>query len=166
MAWGVLYTIKNSLERRCPKWTRITHLDIWNTSYGQKKGWESNWQFDFRPLKVRNWADFLVFRWHATYCWKALDEGYDFVLDLISIGGLHAKLWHPKVVRVPTLTILGLPFGSLRTKNHLDVGPMERHIIYYKGEGDDFPPSLGRGESCESKSPVVRLSTKNVITTH
>ncbi len=41
MACGVLYIIGKLLERRCLKWARITHLDIWNTSYGQKKGWES-----------------------------------------------------------------------------------------------------------------------------
>jgi hypothetical protein len=30
-------------------------------------------------------------------------------------------------------------FGSRRTKNHLDVGPVERCRVYYKGEGGDFP---------------------------
>jgi len=35
-------------------WACITHLDIWNTSYGQKKDRKSNWQFDSRPQKVRN----------------------------------------------------------------------------------------------------------------
>jgi hypothetical protein len=49
MAYGVLYIIEKLLERKCLKWARITHLDIWNTSYGQKKGQESNCQFDFRP---------------------------------------------------------------------------------------------------------------------
>jgi hypothetical protein len=31
-------------------------------------------------------------QWHATCLWKALNEGYNFALDLISIEGLHAKL--------------------------------------------------------------------------
>jgi len=43
MDWRVIYTIGKLLKRRCLKWARMTHLDIWNTSYGQKKGWESNW---------------------------------------------------------------------------------------------------------------------------
>jgi hypothetical protein len=30
------------LERRCLKWVHMTHLDTSNTSYGQKKGRESN----------------------------------------------------------------------------------------------------------------------------
>jgi hypothetical protein len=59
-------------------WAHMTHLDTSNTSYGQKKGRESNWQFDSRSQKVRNRPNFLVCRWRATYCWKALDEGYNF----------------------------------------------------------------------------------------
>jgi len=35
--WKILYIIEKLLKRRCLNWTRITHLDIWNTSYGQKK---------------------------------------------------------------------------------------------------------------------------------
>jgi hypothetical protein len=30
-------------------------------------------------------------------------------------------------------------FGNLETKCHLDVGLVERHKVYYKGEGDGFP---------------------------
>jgi len=45
----------------------------------------------------------------------------------------------PKVEGVPTLAISGLPLGSPGTKCHLDVGLMERHKVYYKGEGGGFP---------------------------
>ncbi len=118
------YIIKKLLKHRCLKWARITHLDIWNRSYGQKKGRKSNWQFDSWPLKVKNHPNFLVSNWRATYCWKALNEGYNFVFDFVSIGGLNTKLWGPKVTLVPTLVILGLPFGSPGTKCYLDVGLM------------------------------------------
>jgi len=100
MSCGVFYIIEKLLERRCLKWALIAHLDIWNTSYGQKKGRESNWQFDSRPLKVGNRPDFRVCKWHATCCWKAFDKGYNFASNLISIRGLHAKLWRPKVAGV------------------------------------------------------------------
>jgi hypothetical protein len=50
--WGVLGVIGKVLKCRCPKWPRIGHLDIFSPSYGQKKGRESNCQFDSRPLKV------------------------------------------------------------------------------------------------------------------
>jgi hypothetical protein len=73
------------------------------------------------------------------YLWKDLNKGYNVSLYLISIEGLHTKLWPLKVVRVPTLGISKLPFGSPMTKRHLGVGLMARHRIYYKGEGDGFP---------------------------
>jgi hypothetical protein len=57
-----------------------------------------------------------MFRWCATYCWKALDEGYNFVLDLTSIGGLHTKLWASKVAKVLISKISKLQLGNLGTK--------------------------------------------------
>jgi hypothetical protein len=65
MDWRVFYTIEKLLKHRCLKWACMTHLDIWNTSYGQKKGKDSNWQFDSRPLKIKNWPNFLTCRWRA-----------------------------------------------------------------------------------------------------
>jgi hypothetical protein len=46
------YIIEKLLKHRCLKWACITHLDIWNISYGQKKGRESNWQFDSHPISL------------------------------------------------------------------------------------------------------------------
>jgi hypothetical protein len=78
----------------------MTRLDICNTSYGKKKGRESNWQFDSRPQKVGNRPDFRVCRWSMIHHWKTLDESYNFASDLIPIGGLSKKLWSRKVVGV------------------------------------------------------------------
>jgi len=44
-----------------------------------------------------------------------------------------------KVMGVLILAISRFPLGSPGTKCHLDVGLVERHIVYYKGEGGDFP---------------------------
>jgi len=63
-------------------------------------------------LKVDNRPNFLAWRWHATYCWKALDKGYKFDVDFISIRGLNTRLWTFKVAEVPILGISGLPLGS------------------------------------------------------
>jgi hypothetical protein len=52
--WGVLGVIEKVLKRKYRKCPLIGHLDICSPSYGQKKGRESNWQFDSRPLKVEN----------------------------------------------------------------------------------------------------------------
>jgi hypothetical protein len=75
-----------------------------------------NCQFDSQPLKIKNRPDFFVYRWHATYPWKTLDEGYDFTLYLISIKGLHTKLWVSKVAGVLILKISKLPLGNFGTK--------------------------------------------------
>ncbi len=69
----------------------MSHLDICSTSYGQKKGRKSNWQFDSQPLKVGNRPDPGACRWSADH-WKVLDNSYKFALDLIPIGGLGKKL--------------------------------------------------------------------------
>jgi len=90
--WGVLYTIEKVLECRCPKWPRMSHLDIWSPSYGQKKGRESSCQFDSRPLKVGNRPESDVCRRSATWRWKALKESYKISSDLILIKGLSKKL--------------------------------------------------------------------------
>ncbi len=83
--WGVPGVIGKILKRRYRKWPRIGHLDICSPSYGQKKGQESNWQFDSRPLKVGNrpLPDLRIES--ATRRWKDLDEGYNFGLDLVAI---------------------------------------------------------------------------------
>jgi hypothetical protein len=139
MACGILYIIGKLLQRRCLKWVRIVHLHIWNTSYGQKKGRESNCQFDSRPQKVENRPDLLSCRGRATYPWKALDESYNFASDGIVIQGFLAKLWGSKVAGVPFGAISGLPRGSPGKNNHLDVASVESYRVYYKGEGGGFP---------------------------
>jgi hypothetical protein len=138
-SWKVLYIIEKLLKHRFLKWARIAHLNIFNTSYGQKKGQESNYQFDSRPLKVGNRPNPGACRWGATYRWKDINKGYNFALDLIAIGGFHKKLCALKVARVPVVGISGLPLGSPETKCHLDVTPVKKCRIYYKGEGGGFP---------------------------
>jgi hypothetical protein len=62
-------------------------LDIFSPSYGQKKGQESNWQFDPRPLKVENRPLPNICRRREIRNWKALKESYNFGTDLPPIGG-------------------------------------------------------------------------------
>jgi hypothetical protein len=68
------------------------HLDIYSTSYGKKKGRESNWQFDSQPLKINNRPNPGVCRWSATHHWKDLEESYKFASEFIPIGGLSKEL--------------------------------------------------------------------------
>jgi hypothetical protein len=136
---GVIYIVGKVLKCRCPKWPRMSHLDIYNTSYGWKKGQESNWQFDSRPLKVRNRPNSSACMWSTTHRWKAFEEGYNFGLNLVPIRVQGEELWASKVSGVQTGIISGLHFGSPGKKNHLDASAAESCIEYYMGEGDGFP---------------------------
>jgi hypothetical protein len=75
-------------------------------------------------------------------------------------------LWGSKVAKVPTLTILGLPLGSPWTKNHLDVGLVERHKVYYKGEGGGFPQVRVVVSLVSPNLPVAHPSIKSASTMH
>jgi hypothetical protein len=104
--WGVLSVIGKVLKRRYRKCPRIGRLDICRLSYGQKKGRESNWQFDSRPLKVGNRPPPDLQIKNATRRWKDLDEGYNFGSDLIAIRLCSRELW--------VLKVLGLQSGQFR----------------------------------------------------
>jgi hypothetical protein len=135
----VLSVIEKVLKCRCLNWPRIGHLNICSPSYGQKKGRESNWQFDSRPLKVGNRPPPDV-RWQcATWRWKALEESYNFGSNLVPIQAQGKKLWMPKVPGVQTGIVLGLHLGSPGKKSHLDVASARSCREYYKGEGGGFP---------------------------
>ncbi len=136
---SVLYIIEKLLNHKCQKWARGGHLNIWNTSYGQEKSRESNWQFDSRPLKVKNRPNFLAWRQRATYHSKALNKSYNFALHLVTIANFHKKLCALKVAGIPIVGISGLPLGSPGTKRPFGCGLVKRSIVYYKGEGGGFP---------------------------
>jgi hypothetical protein len=72
---------------------------------------------------------------------KSSQQGLWFCFELYFDPRFAHEVMGPQSCKSP-------PLGSFRTKCHLDVGLMERHKIYYKGEGGGFPPSLCR-ESCE-----------------
>ncbi len=101
------------MKRRYGKWPRICHFDICSPSYGQKKGRESNWQFDSRPLKVENRPVPNVRSGSATWRWKALFKGYNFGSDLVPNprwGGGAMKSQSPGT---PTGTISGQLWDSI-----------------------------------------------------
>jgi hypothetical protein len=120
------------LKRRYRKWPRIGHLDICSPSYGQKKGRESNCQFDSRPLKVGNrpLPDLLIES--AIRRWKGLDAGYKFGSDLVAIRLCSRELWAPKVP--------GLHPGQFRD----NFGTPTRESLYpfLELEAGSVPPSL------------------------
>jgi hypothetical protein len=90
---------------------------------------------DSRPLKVGNRPDLLGCRQRATYRWKALNEGYNFALDRITI-----KSYAPSKSRESWLAgFRDSHAGVPGEKSHLDASSVESHRVYYKGEGGGFP---------------------------
>jgi hypothetical protein len=104
-----------------------------------------------QTVKVENWPDPNVYRWSATHCWKALDEGYKFTLDLVLIRGQGEKLWAPKVSIVQTEIISGTPLWESREKvpSECKCSGETQRILY--GGRWWLPPTSGHGESNESK---------------
>jgi hypothetical protein len=140
----------------------MNHVDIYSPSYGQKKGQESNWQFDSRPLKVRNRPDSNVCRRSATWRRKYLEESYKIALDLIEIRGLSKKLWMPKVPGIQLGIVSGLLLGSLGKKCHSDVASAESYKEYYMGEGGGFLRVGAVVSQVSPRSPVACPNTKRV----
>jgi hypothetical protein len=66
----------------------------------------------------------------------------------------------------PNFGNLGLPFGIPKTKCHLDMGLVERHIIYYKGEGGGFPQVRAVVSLVSLSLHVAHPNTKSVSTMH
>jgi hypothetical protein len=122
------------LKCRCLKWARTIHLDIYNTSYGKRKGRESNWQFDSWPQKVGNQPDPCVqvecdtplesSQWELQHCFRPHPNQRS-----------KQRVIVPQSDRSPNLG----SFETLRTKSHSDVGATKRCREYYMGEGGGFP---------------------------
>jgi hypothetical protein len=121
---------------------------------------------DSRIFKERLQGSKIIGFRNSLYHWKAFDEGYNFSSDLILIRDMKRKLWAPKVAGASSLGISGLPLGNPGTKCHLDVGLMERHRVYYKGEGGGFPQVWAAMSLVSSSLPVARPNTKSVQTMH
>jgi hypothetical protein len=65
-------------------------------------------------------------------------------------------------MKASSLGISRLPLGSPGTKCHLDVGLVERHKVYYKGEGGGFPQVQAVVSLVSLSLPVARPSTKSL----
>jgi hypothetical protein len=67
-------------------------------------------------------------------------------------------------MRIPSLVILRLSFGSPGTKSHLDEGVAKRCKVYYMGEGGGFLRIRAVVNFVNPKLPVARPNTKGAPT--
>ncbi len=148
--WGVLGVIGKVLKRRHRKWPRIGHLDIFRPSYGQKKGRESNWQFDSRPLKVGNRPLLDVRFESATWRWKISTRATTLVQTSSRSNSAVGSYGSSKSRESREFVPLGCsPHGASQS------------ILY--GGWWWHPPSPGRGESCGPKCPWLVPTPKGVL---
>jgi hypothetical protein len=150
LPWGVIHVIEKLLNCRCRKWPCMSHLDIRSTSYGKKKGRKPNCsQFVSRPLKVKNRPDPSVCRWNATHRWKALKLQVCFRPHPNPKS--KQKVMNSQNLGTPNWDSFGtLPWDSWDKKPfRCGCRGVTQRILY--GGRWRFPPSPGRGESCESK---------------
>jgi hypothetical protein len=167
--WGVLGVIGKVLKLRYRKWP----LAIWTSAAqvmgkrrAEKKGRESNWQFDSRPLKVGNRPLPNLRMESATWRWKDLDEGYNFGLDLVTIRLCNRELWAFKVPGLQPGQFrdnFGTPTWESREKEPFGCSPRGalQRILY--GGRWWLPPSPGRGESSGPKCPWLVPTPKGVL---
>jgi len=163
--WGVLDVIRKFLKLKYRKWPHIGHLDICRPSYGQTKGWESNWQFDSRPLKVRNQPLPNLKIESAIRRWKDFDEGYKFGLDLVAIRLCSRELWALKVPRLHSGQFrdnFGTPTWESWEKEPFGCSPrnVAQRILY--GGRWWLPPSPVRGVFRGPKCPWLVPTPKGV----
>ncbi len=118
----------------------------------------------FLIIKNQELTRFLACRWRATYRWKFFNKGYNFILNLILVEGLHTKLWGPKVVGIPTLGLT--PIWESWDKMSFGCEPRGKHKVYYKGEGGGFPQVRAVVSLVSPSLPVACLNTKSASTMH
>jgi hypothetical protein len=164
--WGLLGVIGKVMKCRCLKCLRISHLNICSSSYEQKKGRESNWQFDSRPLKVGNRPLPDLRMESATWRWKDLDEGYNFGLDLVAIRLCSRELW---ALKVPGLQPgqfrdnFGTPTWESWENVPFGCSPRGASQKILHGGRWWLPPSPGRGVFCGPKCPWLVPTPKGVL---
>ncbi len=140
--WGVLSVIGKVLKRRYRKCPRILNLDICNPIYGQKKGRESNWQFDSQPLKVGNRPAPDVRFGSAIRRWKISTRATTSVQTSLrsEVRARSYGLSKSRESRTGTLGwISRLHFGSPGNLCHWGVAPTGRRRVYYMGDGGGIP---------------------------
>ncbi len=148
------------MKCRCRKWARMSHLDICSTSYVKKKGWDSKLAISLPTTKI----------WESTRL-QCVQVECDIPLESswrgvqLCFRPCHDRRYTQEVMRPqshesPNCWNFGTRTWKSWDKRPLGCGPHgELQSILYGGRWC-LPPSLSRGESCESKSPLACPSTK------
>jgi len=139
--WCVLYIKGKVLKCRCPKLPRIGHLDIYSSSYGQKKGRKSTTKSRESTSSQRCFKE----------CNKALESSWQ-ELQFWFGARLDPSSWRGAMTvqspETPTRDNFGTPTWESWEKEPFgcSLGGELQSILY--GGRWWLPPSPGRGKSC------------------
>jgi hypothetical protein len=152
--WRVFYIIGKLLKHRCLKWACVTHLDIWSTSYGQRKAKSQNVSLTLDHKK----SGFDPIRLHSGGVRHVVGK-----LSTMATTLVRPHLDWRSSQEVIVLQSCGSPNpgnGSPETKSHLGASLVERCKVYYMGEGGGFPRVRAVVNLVSPRSHVVLPSTK------
>jgi hypothetical protein len=121
--WNVIYIIENILKLICLKWACIAHLDIYNTSYGQKKDRESDWQFDSRPLKSQESTQFPCMQATCDIPLKSSRRGLQLCFKLHCDRRFAQEVTRPQNCKSPSCCNFGTFTWESRDKKPFECGP-------------------------------------------
>jgi hypothetical protein len=142
------------LKCKCLKWACMTHLDIWNTSYGQKKNRESNCQFERKRLPTTKSQESTWFTWFQATCHISLERSWQ---GLQLFFGSHCdrrsakKVMRPQSRGSPHWRDFGTPTRESWERKAIWMQALWRVTEYTIRGKVVASPSPGRGESSESK---------------
>jgi hypothetical protein len=141
--WKVPYIIGKVLKCRCPKWPRMSHLDIYSTSYGQKKGQESNCQFERKRLptiKSRESTRFTGLHATCHISLKSSRRGLQLCFKLHWNRSSAEEVIRPQSLGSPCWRDFGTPMRESRERKAIWMQAPWRVIEYtIRGEGGGFP---------------------------
>jgi len=148
--WRVVYIIRKLMKCRCLKWACMTHLDIYNTSYGKKKGHESKLTVWLPTTKSQKSTRISCV--HVA-CDMSL-ERFQWELKLYFRPHPNQRSEHkviaPQNCESFNLGSFGTPLWESWDKKPFGCAPRrEVQNILYGGRWW-LPLSSGRGKSCES----------------
>ncbi len=144
MFWPLRLNSKLSI---IPEDSQVPISGVWvSSSHSLKIGLRHSW-----PLIVRNRLDFLGCRWCVIYRWKRFRWGLQLCFRHHLDRRFAHKIMGPQTCESLNFGNFETPIWESRNKMPFGCGPCVKAHSILEGGRWWFPPSPGRGESCESE---------------
>jgi hypothetical protein len=143
--------LEKFLKRRCRKWPRMNHSNIYSTSYVWKKGSGIKVTVWLPTIKSYESTRFPYVKATCEISLKSSWRGLQLCFRPHCNRRSSQKVMRPQSCESPNYCNFGTPTWDSRDKKPFGCGPYGvTQSIPYEGRWW-LPPSLGRGESSESR---------------